>query len=136
MPSPKALSSRSDAPTAATSPCSGPVSASMDEPTGPSDPGLAAPHHGTEPSSPSDLLTRHPQAIDAEFSAFYRGDLKQLVAFMVVQGARLSDAAEIAQEAMALAYRSWPTIKHPKAWVRRVASRGLARRIASLEEDL
>lgn len=72
----------------------------------------------------------------AAFSAFYRASTEKLVAFLMWQGARPADAIEIAQDTMAAAYRSWDHIAHPRAWVRRVASRGYARRIASLEEDL
>jgi len=59
-----------------------------------------------------------------------------LVAFLTWQGARLTDAADLAQETMALAYQHWHTIQQPKQWARRVASRAFWRRIASIEETL
>jgi RNA polymerase sigma-70 factor (ECF subfamily) len=71
----------------------------------------------------------------AAFSDFYRAFVPTLVAFLVWQGARLADAADIAQDTMAEAYRAWHRIDRPEAWARRVASRAYARRIASIEED-
>ena len=71
---------------------------------------------------------------DATFIAFYREFVPTLVAFLLWQGARLPDAAEIAQETMLQAYRHWVTVRQPRAWARRVASRMYTRRIASIEE--
>lgn len=73
--------------------------------------------------------------VDAAFSAFYRQFTPTLVGFLIWQGARLPDAADLAQATMSEAYRHWSTIREPKAWARRVASRALARQIASIEED-
>ena len=70
------------------------------------------------------------------FSEFYRRFVPSLVAFLMWQGARLPEAADVAQESMIQAYRYWSTIDHPQAWVRRVASRMLARRIATVEEPV
>lgn len=70
----------------------------------------------------------------ADFSGFYRSFVPTLVAFLIWQGARLSDAADIAQDTMMKAYERWPTLQHPKAWARTVSARALARRIASIEE--
>ena len=71
---------------------------------------------------------------DASFNAFYRSFTPTLVAFLVWQGASLADAADVAQEAMIQAYQRWPTIRHPQAWTRRVASRAYTRRVASIED--
>ena len=68
------------------------------------------------------------------YSAFYREYLPRLVAFLVWQGASLSDATDLAQETMIDAYRRWGDIEHPSAWVRRVASRKYARRITTADE--
>jgi RNA polymerase sigma factor (sigma-70 family) len=62
---------------------------------------------------------------DAEFRAFYHSTTKQLVAFLVIQGASLADAADITQDTMIKAYCRWPDIHHHRAWVYRVASRAL-----------
>lgn len=84
-----------------------------------------------------------PTAIAAEsgaevegFSEFYRQFVPSLVAFLMWQGARLPEAADVAQETMIQAYRHWPTIDHPQAWARRVASRIHARRAATIEEPI
>lgn len=73
---------------------------------------------------------------DTAFSAFYRRFVPTLVAFLVWQGGRLPDAADITQETMIKAYQRWSEIRHPESWARRVASRELVRRTASVEEDL
>jgi DNA-directed RNA polymerase specialized sigma24 family protein len=49
-------------------------------------------------------------------------------------GASLADAAELAQDTVIEAFRVWPAIKNPKAWVRTVAGRKFGRRIAAVEE--
>lgn len=77
-------------------------------------------------------LTAEPAAA---FSAFYRRFVPTLVGFLMWQGARLPDAADLAQAAMSEAYRYWSTIREPEAWVRRVASRALARHIARVEPE-
>jgi hypothetical protein len=72
---------------------------------------------------------------DAEFSRFYRRFVSTLVAFLWWQGVPLREAADVAQETMAEAYRSWATIRNPQAWARRAASRTWERRIAGRAED-
>jgi RNA polymerase sigma factor (sigma-70 family) len=71
----------------------------------------------------------------ADFKEFYRRFVSILVAFLVWQGARLDDAVDIAQETMARISQRWPEIDHPEAWARTMASRKLARHIATIEED-
>jgi RNA polymerase sigma-70 factor (ECF subfamily) len=71
--------------------------------------------------------------VDAEFSGFYRENLRPLVGFLVNHGASMQVAADIAQETMTDAYRRWTDISHPKAWVHKAASRALVRRVASVE---
>lgn len=73
---------------------------------------------------------------DREFAAFYREAVTPLVAFLVVQGATLADAAEIAQDSMAKAYRDWARLEQPRAWVHRVAARALVRLLADKRERL
>jgi RNA polymerase sigma factor (sigma-70 family) len=70
------------------------------------------------------------------FSEFYRQSVSSLVAFLMWQGASLPEAADVAQETMIQAYRYWSTIDHPPAWVRRVSSRMLARRVVATEEPV
>lgn len=71
----------------------------------------------------------------AAFSEFYREFVPTLVNFLVWQGARLPDAAEIAQETMTKAYQCWSEIRQPKAWARTVAYRALVRRTVSTREN-
>jgi RNA polymerase sigma-70 factor (ECF subfamily) len=70
-----------------------------------------------------------------EFTVFYRNDLPAVTAFLLYLGASLPDAADVAQEAMTEAYQKWSTIKHPKTWVRTVASRKLIRRAHTVHES-
>jgi RNA polymerase sigma factor (sigma-70 family) len=92
----------------------------------------AAPDH---PQSQQEIMQGPAPTVDAAFSAFYRQFATTLVGFLMWQGARLPDAADLAQATMSETYRHWSTIREPKAWARRVASRALARHIASVEED-
>lgn len=73
--------------------------------------------------------------LDDSFASFYRMFTPTLVAFLRWQGVPLRDAADLAQETMTEAYRNWAKIRHPKAWVRRVACRLWARRLAGSVED-
>jgi len=70
----------------------------------------------------------------AAFTTFYRAAVPGLVVFLQHHGAPLTDAAEVAQEAMIEAFRNWPAIRNPHAWVRTVAGRKLAGRLAAVEE--
>jgi RNA polymerase sigma-70 factor (ECF subfamily) len=87
--------------------------------------------------SDPERLTEAPAttSLETEFRAFYLETTKQLVAFLILQGARLHDAADIAQDTMTLAYRRWDTIDHPRAWSYRVASRALIRKLSSVHEE-
>lgn len=98
---------------------------------GPQDAGAA---HSESPrlrSVPTDSSAR----TDDEFCAFYRDFVPKLVGFLIVQGARLTEAVDVVQETMTRAYEHWTTIDKPAAWARTVASRELVRRRASLMED-
>lgn len=85
----------------------------------------------TEPHATSERTDT--ELVDLAFSAFYRETVKGLIGFLVVQGARLGDAADIAQDTMSDVYRRWSTIDHPRAWTYRVASRALIRKFAEVE---
>jgi RNA polymerase sigma factor (sigma-70 family) len=82
---------------------------------------------------PSPEAPAPPAADVAAFTAFYRGEIRALVAFLLYLGASLPDAADLAQETMIDAYRGWAAIAHPRAWTRSVASRKYGRRVASAE---
>ncbi|MDX8054083.1 sigma-70 family RNA polymerase sigma factor [Lentzea sp. BCCO 10_0798] len=73
-------------------------------------------------------------AADAEFADFYRAHFKPLTAFVLMHGATLAEAADIVQDAMIEAYRTWDRIDHPRAWAYRVTSRSFGRR--RFAEDL
>jgi RNA polymerase sigma factor (sigma-70 family) len=69
------------------------------------------------------------------FDEFYRRFVPSLVAFLVWQGARFVEAADIVQEIMCRVCQEWAKINQPMTWARTAASQELARRIASLEDD-
>jgi RNA polymerase sigma-70 factor (ECF subfamily) len=71
---------------------------------------------------------------DNAFEVFYRRNVKQLISFLLVQGAQLADAVDIVQDTLCEAYARWPAIDNHKAWAHRVASRALVRKIANLRE--
>jgi RNA polymerase sigma-70 factor (ECF subfamily) len=71
---------------------------------------------------------------EEEFAAFYRGHLGRLVAYLVYQGAPVSVAADLAQDAMITVYRRWPDITSPRAYVYTVAGRALVRRAMDTPE--
>lgn len=96
------------------------------------------------PTRAAKNLTGHPPesvsapdgAAVAAFAAFYRAQTPALVRFLVWMGARLPDAADLAQDTMIEAFNNWQTIEHPRTWIRRVASRKYVRRLAGTEEPV
>lgn len=81
-----------------------------------------------------DLRSLERLSVDQEFSDFYRRTICGLTGFLVNQGASLPDAADIAQDAMTKAYRSWTGLLTPRAWVHTVASRLYIRRVTEVRE--
>ncbi|MFF6957591.1 MULTISPECIES: sigma factor-like helix-turn-helix DNA-binding protein [unclassified Streptomyces] len=73
--------------------------------------------------------------VDEEFSDFYRAEIRGLVVFLLHHGAALAVAADMAQEAMIQVHRYWTTVRTPRAYVRTVAARALARKTAAVRED-
>ena len=63
-----------------------------------------------------------------DFIQFYREFVPQLVRFLMFQGARLEDAADIAQETMRIASQRWAGLGYPYTWARVVASRAWVRK--------
>ncbi|WP_333767739.1 RNA polymerase sigma factor [Streptomyces sp. IBSBF 2435] len=102
------------------------------------EPGDGPEHSAVAPAIGDHLDTWHDLQLakDAAFSAFYRATVRALVGFLVSQGAGVHVAADIAQDTMLSAYKRWHTIDRPQAWVYKVASRALVRRIASCEEPV
>ncbi|MEV0360624.1 sigma factor [Nocardia sp. NPDC050697] len=68
------------------------------------------------------------------FEAFYREHLPRLAGFLVNRGATAVDAAEIAQEAMIRAWKSWTVVEFPRAWVFKVAVRILGERLRTIRD--
>jgi RNA polymerase sigma-70 factor (ECF subfamily) len=71
------------------------------------------------------------------FPAFYRATLKPLTGFLILHGASLTDAADVAHDTLTLAYERWGSLHtNPRAWAFQVASRDWARRHFRVREDL
>jgi RNA polymerase sigma factor (sigma-70 family) len=87
------------------------------------------------PSLPPAPLDTDTSSTDEAFVMFYRDTIKPLIAFLIVQGASLSDAAEVAQDTLGSAYQRWNTLDNPRAWSYRVASRAWARKHFSVKEE-
>jgi RNA polymerase sigma factor (sigma-70 family) len=66
--------------------------------------------------------------VAADFADCYARDMAGLIWFVMSLGATAEVAADVAQSAFADAFPVWPTIRHPRAWLRRVAERGYYRR--------
>jgi hypothetical protein len=85
---------------------------------------MAAPEGQTQPMPQERAAARaaRPSAVDDRkdrlFDAFYRGYLPHLMSHLMVQGARPAAAAELAQGAMAAAYKAWDQIPAPEEWTR------------------
>ncbi|RSM69243.1 hypothetical protein DMH04_46250 [Kibdelosporangium aridum] len=75
-------------------------------------------------------------ARSGEFELFYRGTVQQLVRFLMLQGASLADARDIAQDTLSSAYERWHKLDNPRAWSYRVASRAFIRKVVSTKEKL
>ena len=75
----------------------------------------------------------------AEFDAFYIATVRRVVLYLYAACGDRSDAQDIAQEAFARAWQSWPKIAgydDPEAWVRTVAWRLMANRWRGLRRWL
>ncbi|WP_167517421.1 RNA polymerase sigma factor [Micromonospora orduensis] len=71
----------------------------------------------------SDQVETEKEQVDVEgFVEYYREDFTRLIRFLIRKGASLSEAEDVAQEAMKCALLKWPTIEHPPAWVRQTAN--------------
>jgi RNA polymerase sigma-70 factor (ECF subfamily) len=71
---------------------------------------------------------------EEEFAAFYREHFGRLAAYLIYQGAPVAVAADLAQDAMITAYRRWPDVTSPRAYVYTVAGRALVRRAMDTPE--
>ncbi|MDP9798913.1 RNA polymerase sigma-70 factor (ECF subfamily) [Catenuloplanes nepalensis] len=66
-------------------------------------------------------------ADQAAFEQFFIEYFRALMKMLIWAGASRHEAEDAIQESMLVAYRNWSDIKHPEAWVRRVALRQFAR---------
>jgi RNA polymerase sigma factor (sigma-70 family) len=57
----------------------------------------------------------------AIFEEFFRADFPRLIGFLINIGYSKGVANDAATDAMAIAYREWPSLESPRAWVRKVA---------------
>ncbi len=83
---------------------------------------------GAAVSAPEPLPTPPVRPDPPDFNAFYRENLPQLLADLMVGGALPAVAAELAQGAMAEAYRVWADLEAPRDWVHARALAALAAR--------
>jgi len=105
-------------------PASGPVQ--FGPPSGPmpvaehvSSPAASGPSSGPLPTSGADGEAKRGR--EGGFGVFYRDYLPQLLALLMIEGARPGAAAQIAQDAMSEAYREWAQLENPREWTRQVA---------------
>jgi RNA polymerase sigma factor (sigma-70 family) len=70
------------------------------------------------------------------FDDYFRADYRLVVSFLMMIGARLEEAEDAAQEAMAEVARRWATIKHPKAYARLASKRMFLRKRVDDERSL
>lgn len=91
-------------------------------------------HEPVDSAARTDTTTVPAADLDSTFTVFYRTRVKPLTGFLLMQGAAPLDAADIAQDTMTKLYQRWHNIEHHNAWVYRVASRALVRKIATVRE--
>lgn len=95
-------------------------------------PQVSGPVQDPVPAAPAliDPATRcdRPEAAPGNFTDCYTRELPGLIWFVMSLGANAEVAADVAQSAFTDAFPLWPTIRHPRAWLRRVAERGYYRR--------
>ncbi|MFI5959779.1 RNA polymerase sigma factor [Cryptosporangium sp. NPDC051539] len=83
---------------------------------------------------PRPIRAARPCTPVGEFAAFYRAETPRLIRFLLWHGARLADAADLAQDAMVAAHRNWDRLDNPAAWIRTVAFRARLRKLQSREQ--
>lgn len=96
----------------------------MKEPADRDSPRRSSQHHGERTDG---AVSAGGTGRDTDFTQFYREATKPLVAFLILQGATVTEAVDIAQDTMTKAFHRWHTINYPHAWTRRVASRAFIR---------
>jgi RNA polymerase sigma factor (sigma-70 family) len=99
-------------------------------PGDPGSPGLPPAAQAAGISPPA--AAREETGSELEFARFYGEHFTRLAAYLLYQGAPSHLAADLAQDAMATAWRRWAEITQPRAYVYKVAGRAYTRR--ALEE--
>jgi Sigma-70 region 2 len=82
---------------------------------------------GSSPTPAYPAAGRGQAGSEDEFARFYRENLPRLAAYLIYQGAPAHLAADLAQDAMATAWRRWAEITEPRAYVYKVAGRAYTR---------
>ncbi|MEU9874585.1 sigma-70 family RNA polymerase sigma factor [Actinomadura sp. NPDC048021] len=59
----------------------------------------------------------------AEFEAYFRQDYSLLIRFVMNLGAQRCTAEDVVMNTLLEALQNWDVIEHPRAWVRKVATR-------------
>jgi RNA polymerase sigma factor (sigma-70 family) len=74
----------------------------------------------------------------AEFEAFYEKEMPRLVLFVKTLSSSLDGhaAADVAQTAFERALPRWPALRHPKAWLYRVAHNEALARSAAIRREM
>jgi RNA polymerase sigma factor (sigma-70 family) len=101
--------------------------------------GVKAP--ATPPPRVGNLKDHYAPDTEAAFRLFFLRNRNSLITYLHLNGLSISDADDVAQDAMWLAYNNWEKISHPKSWLFRVANRmvtkkGLGNREATVEYPL
>jgi RNA polymerase sigma factor (sigma-70 family) len=103
----------------------------MTHPGAPGSADTPGPHQAdpaaSRPRAASPVTGGQRPGAEDEFSRFYREHFPRLVAYLIYQGATAHLAADLAQDAMTTAYRRWPEITAPRAYVYKVAGRAFLR---------
>ena len=74
-------------------------------------------------TSPDIQPATRPDSGPGDFTDCYTRELSSLIWFVMSLGASAEVAADVAQSAFTDAFPVWGTIRHPRAWLRRVAER-------------
>lgn len=71
-----------------------------------------------------------------EYAMVYEAEKPRLVRYLIHLGANYHDADDAAQRALTQLYEKWATVRYPKSWLRKVASRELGRANITNENPL
>jgi RNA polymerase sigma factor (sigma-70 family) len=88
-----------------------------------------------QPSAVSEKLDR---VLTEEITAFYDREMPRLVLFVMTLSGSLDGhaAADVAQTAFERALPRWPALRHPKAWLYKVAYNEAIARAAAIQREM